>query len=52
MADEILAIADDSTQDFIDGRNGQVDHEHIHLSRVRIDARKWLMGKMYPKVYG
>ncbi len=29
-----------------------VDHEHIQRSRLRVDARKWLMSKMAPKKYG
>ena len=38
IADEILMIAD--TED------------DPQKARVRIDARKWLAGKMKPKVYG
>ena len=29
-----------------------VDHDHIARSRLRVDARKWLLSKMLPKVYG
>lgn len=38
IADEILMIAD--------------TEEDAQKARVRIDARKWLAGKMKPKVYG
>lgn len=57
-ADEILEIVDDNTGDMIEkvGRNGQVttvvDHENVHRSRLRADTRKWLIAKMYPRVYG
>lgn len=55
--DEILDIADDATNDWME-RNGQDDEgwrangEHIQRSRLRIDARKWMAGKLKPKVYG
>ena len=57
FADEIIEIADDSRNDWVEREiDGQmlraVDHEHIQRSRVRIDARKWLMAKMLPKKYG
>jgi hypothetical protein len=56
FAEEIIEIADDGRNDWmereIDGRTVRVtDHEHIQRSRVRIDARKWLMAKMAPKKY-
>jgi hypothetical protein len=58
FADEILEIADDGTNDWTTRRNGDdeeyevVDHEHISRSKLRVDARKWLMAKMAPKKYG
>lgn len=56
-ADEILEIADDGTNDWVerqqDGRTVTViDHEHISRSKLRVDARKWLMAKANPKKYG
>lgn len=57
-ADEILEIADDGATDMVEktGRNGAtymaVDQEHIQRSRLRVDARKWLMSKLQPKKYG
>ena len=47
--DEILEIADESKAD--KGKDG-VDHENIQRPRLRIDARKWMAGKMRPKKYG
>lgn len=58
MAEEILDIADDGTNDYksrmsADGSTDEViDHDHIARSRLRVDARKWLMSKMAPKKYG
>lgn len=55
--DEILDIADNAANDWME-RNGeggegwQVNGEHIQRSRLRIDARKWMAGKLRPKVYG
>jgi hypothetical protein len=49
MADEILDIVDDSTHDFVEceGKDGStymsVDHEHIQRSKLRYEARKWLL---------
>jgi hypothetical protein len=57
FADEIIEIADDATNDWMERRQGEetvrvVDHEHIQRSRLRVDARKWLMAKLAPKKYG
>lgn len=58
MADEILDIADDGTNDYVERRNKDgssylaVDKEHIARSRLRVDSRKWLLAKALPKVYG
>ena len=57
FADEILEIADDATNDWVERHQGGetirvVDHEHIQRSRLRVDARKWLMAKLAPKKYG
>jgi hypothetical protein len=58
MAEDILDIADDGTNDWIEAerKDGStymiVDHEHIQRSRLRVDTRKFLMAKMKPKVYG
>ena len=54
LFDEILEIADDARNDAMKGRNGEdgVNNEHIQRSRLRVDARKWMAGKLRPKVYG
>lgn len=58
MADEILEIADDGTNDWVEraDKNGEVrvvaDADHISRSRLRVDSRKWLLSKMMPKKYG
>lgn len=51
MAHEITEIADDSSGDSMLDSDGyvRVDHEHIQRSKLRIDTRKWLMGKVLPK---
>jgi hypothetical protein len=57
LFDEILEIADDAQNDWME-RNGaddvgyQLNGENIQRSRLRIDARKWMAGKLRPKVYG
>lgn len=56
--DEILDIADDGSNDWMkrEREDGSVDealnHEHVQRSKLRIDARKWMAGKLRPKVYG
>lgn len=54
LAEEILEIADDGTQDSYVDENGnaRTDQEVIGRSRLRVDARKWLASKMAPKKYG
>ncbi len=58
MAEEILDIADDNTNDTIimTNKNGQeyetTNKEVVQRSRLRVDTRKWLMAKMKPKRYG
>jgi hypothetical protein len=55
MADELLEIADDATNDFVerqnkDGHTSKVfDAEHVQRSRLRVEARKWLLSKALPK---
>lgn len=58
MADEILDIADDGSNDWMaitrkdESEAWQLNGEHVQRSRLRIDTRKFLMAKMKPKVYG
>ena len=61
MADEILEIADDTSQDelFVEqedasGKSAKrvQNSEFINRSRLRVDSRKWLLSKLLPKKYG
>ncbi len=58
MAEEILEIADDATNDWMDRQNKDgsisrvVDQENIQRARLRVDTRKWMMSKLAPKKYG
>ncbi len=58
MADEIVDIADDGLNDWMERRreNGEpeqtLNHEHISRSKLRFDARRWLLSKCLPKIYG
>lgn len=54
MADDILDIADDGTNDWMgnnDEENGgyRVNGEALGRSRLRVDTRKWFMSKVLPK---
>jgi len=58
LFDEILDIADDSRNDWVaahgddDGNQGWRENtEAIRRSQMRIDARKWMAGKLKPKKY-
>ena len=57
-ADEIIEIADDGTNDFVEreAKNGKkfivCDHDQINRSKLRVDTRKWLMSKLAPRKYG
>lgn len=57
--DECLQIADDATNDYMDKINSEgevvgqtLNTEHVQRSKLRIDTRKWMAGKMRPKKYG
>lgn len=55
--DEMLEIADDGEFDYEtkkrdDGSEYEaVNHDHIQRSKLRIEARKWVLGKLAPKKY-
>ena len=58
-AEDIIEIADDSSNDYIDveGENGatgatRLNSEHVQRSRLRIDSRKWIASKLKPKKFG
>lgn len=47
LFDDVLAIADQ-----YDSAADKLDVDHIQRARLRIDARKWMAGKLRPKKYG
>ena len=57
-ADEILATADDGSNDWVmrQARDGkmrkELDREHVSRSALRVDARKWLLAKLHPQLFG
>jgi hypothetical protein len=58
QTDEIITIADDSTNDYIERvtakgvRQVVFDRDHFERSRLRVDARKWTASKILRHVYG
>lgn len=54
MFEQMLEISDDGQNDTYEDGDGnkRVDHDHIARSRLRVETRKWMIGKMKPKVYG
>ena len=57
--DEIIDIADDASNDWMERTNSdgdsigwQLNGDHVRRSQLRIDARKWMAGKLRPKKYG
>lgn len=59
LFDEILDIADDGRNDWMarlgdddEGLGWRENGEALRRSALRVDARKWMAGKLRPKVYG
>jgi hypothetical protein len=57
IADEIIDIADDGSNDFMTVVKGDQEYEvqnkeWVNRSRLRVDSRKWLLSKLNPKKYG
>jgi len=55
--DETLEIADNSKNDWVETNDPEnpgyrLNGEHVQRSRLRIDTRKWMAGKLRPKKYG
>jgi hypothetical protein len=52
--DDILTIADDNASDTIVNEQGieVVNNDVIQRSRLKIDARKWVLSKLNPKKFG
>lgn len=59
LFDEVIDIAEDGTNDWMQRQNfdgaevgWHLNGEAVARSRLRIDARKWMAGKLRPKKYG
>lgn len=57
IAEDIMRIADDGSNDWMeananDDPGWRANGEHIQRSKLRVDARKWLLSKIAPKQYG
>lgn len=54
LTDEMLDIADDSSDDYIQDEEGRtkLNSEAVQRSRLRVDTRKWIASKLKPKKYG
>lgn len=59
LFDEILEIVDDGLNDWVErkGEDGKTlgwieNGEALRRSALRVDARKWMAGKLKPKKYG
>ena len=53
LADEMLEIADDNSNDLLEGQHGNVPNgANVQRSRLKIDTRKWIASKLKPKKYG
>lgn len=52
--EEILDIVDCEDHDVVMDEEGnpRTNHDVIQRDRLRVDARKWMLGKMQPKKYG
>lgn len=59
LFDEILDIADDGSNDWMERKNAdgqnigwQENGEALRRSTLRVDARKWMAARLQPKKYG
>jgi len=57
LVDEILTISDDNSNDTLTIQKGneEIDIENkewVNRSRLRVDSRKWIASKFYPKAFG
>jgi len=52
--EQILDISDSQEGDMITLEDGRevVNHDVIQRARLRVDSRKWMLGKMQPAKYG
>lgn len=51
---QMMDIADDGSQDVSIDKDGneKINNENIQRSKLKVETRKWLMGKLKPKKYG
>lgn len=57
MFEEIMDISDDGSNDYMlrnadDPTSIVLNGEHVQRSKLRVDSRKWALGRMNPKKYG
>jgi hypothetical protein len=54
LVDDVLEIADDTSNDYTVREDGKlvVDHVHIQRAKLKIDTRKWIAAKLCPRLYG
>ena len=55
MAEEMMDIADDARNDYMENHKDggyMLNGENVQRTKLRIETRKWLMGKLKPKKYG
>lgn len=53
LAEEMLEIADDNTNDTIVTMQGEMENkEWVNRSKLRVETRKWIASKLKPKKYG
>src|ERR1051326_1936576 len=52
--EEIIEIADDATRDYTTDEHGNCvfNVENVHRAKLRIDARKWQMARLDPRLWG
>lgn len=51
MADDIMDIADNGSNDYMEREEGEVIYngDHIQRSRLRVDSRKWYLSRIVPR---
>ncbi len=51
--DDVLEIADDGSGDWKETARGMTaNSDHIQRAKLRVEVRKWLLGKWLPKQFG
>ena len=52
LADDLVSISDENYTTDEHGVRERLSSEAIQRNRLRVDTRKWMLGKMLPKLYG